>query len=496
MKFIHQYLDNIKKKAYKDIYNLENTVLSKNPYISEFILNYINKKNRKNPNFLFILKNIFLFYIKNSIHFLIYIVQAIVYKLVNKKNYDFKKDSIVIDVFFLVDKIIKDKKFTENYFSGLYDVLKSNNKQYVFLPRLHMNNKNPLNILKLMQILNKDKNNFVFEFDLLSFIDFLRIIKFIILYPFNVISLLQKGNSKTNKLFNYEIVNSLSNTSHTAYTRYLMGKKLANNLPTDSKIISWMEFQNIEKSFNRAIKESSKKITVYGCQFSIYYKEYISMHITDIDYDCNITPDIVLLNGKYNYSDAKQQVFQNGVSLRYKNIFNNNISNIIDKENTLVLLTYQIKESIQLLEYAQNLKNVVLKIHPTTNISQFNKYIKNEWIYSELTIYQELEKAKIAIVGSMSGTGLEAVSCGISVIIVASKNTIISNPLVSHGKGKIWDIAYDIDEFQLLYDNLLEYRNKNLEEINEIASWYKDNFFVEPTEVNILNTFKLNKGLK
>ena len=61
---------------------------------------------------------------------------------------------------------------------------------------------------------------------------------------------------------------------------------------------------------------------IYGCEFSIKYEQYLSMHITDVDVDLLVTPHKTLLNGRYNYSDSSKHNFQNGASLRYKNIFN------------------------------------------------------------------------------------------------------------------------------------------------------------------------------
>ena len=62
---------------------------------------------------------------------------------------------------------------------------------------------------------------------------------------------------------------------------------------------------------------------------------------------------------------------------------------------------------------------------------------------------------------------------------------------MDYGKGKIWDIAFSKDDVNKLYNNLMKYRRNNLEEIQEIASWYKDNFFIEPTEENIIKVFEL-----
>ena len=79
----------------------------------------------------------------------------------------------------------------------------------------------------------------------------------------------------------------------------------------------------------------------------------------------------------------------------------------------------------------------------------------------------------------------------ISVIIIASSDILVVNPLVDYGKGKIWDIVYNEEELMEKFNILLEYRKNNPEEINSISNWYKDNFFIEPTEINISKAFEL-----
>jgi len=107
-------------------------------------------------------------------------------------------------------------------------------------------------------------------------------------------------------------------------------------------------------------------------------------------------------------------------------------------------------------------------------------------------IYTLFENTKIVIT-TASGTAVEAVSCGISVIIVASENNLTANPLVEYGKGKIWDIAFDSGKIASVYEQLVEYRNHNKQEIQTISTWYKENFFIEPTEANIVRVFGLKK---
>jgi len=64
--------------------------------------------------------------------------------------------------------------------------------------------------------------------------------------------------------------------------------------------------------------------------------------------------------------------------------------------------------------------------------------------------------------------------------------------LVDFGKGRIWDIAFSKVELESKYRELLSYRMENQDELHAIANWYRDNFFIEPTEEAITRIFEIN----
>ena len=493
LKEISDYIDNIKMYAYQDVYNIENQVLNKNPYTSDFIKNYLFNVEKDNPSIFFIIKKILFFYIKSLVRFLIYLITYILFRVKFKKQTDFSKCTFLIDTFLLVDNIIKNEKYEERYFVGLSTCLNSRSINYMILPRLYGINKNPFKIINLINILDKEENDFIFEYELLTIKDLIKIFIFILVYPFTLLKLLVKDKNKLDKLFNYELINSLQNTPFTAYIRYLLGQKITKKVSSSLKIASWQEFQDLEKTFNRAIKESNKEITIYGCQFLIQYENYISMHIKDIDYALNITPNTVLLNGKYNYNLSEKQRYKDGASLRYKSIFNFDM-NKRDEKNIVALLTYEVEESIGLLKLIDYIEDEIeIKIHPATEKKRFESHLNRKWQFTETNIYELLYNTKIVFVASMSGTALEAVSCGVSVILIGSHNNVTANPLVEYGKGKVWDIAFSKNDVKRLYNDLLNYRVNNITEIRDISRWYKENFFIEPTEKNILQAFELDK---
>jgi hypothetical protein len=87
---------------------------------------------------------------------------------------------------------------------------------------------------------------------------------------------------------------------------------------------------------------------------------------------------------------------------------------------------------------------------------------------------------------------VEAISCGFSVLVIGEKNKLVSNPMAEIGKGKMWDIAYNVSEVEVKARELIAYRKQNKNEILKITSWYRNNFFVEPTTKKIKEIFELN----
>ena len=142
-----------------------------------------------------------------------------------------------------------------------------------------------------------------------------------------------------------------------------------------------------------------------------------------------------------------------------------------------------------MLKSVASFDNVLFKNHPAIDISKYGKLNDNITIVND-NIYELFNNTSL-VIGTASGTSVEAVACGVSVIIIASQDNLTANPLVDYGKGKIWDIAFSKGDIKELYNNLVEYRENNIGEIQEIASWYKDNFFIKPTEENIVRAFEL-----
>lgn len=486
----HNYIDNIKKNSPWDIYTIINPTLIKNPYTSDFPIRFFKNNTNISNKIILFLKSMLKFYAKNIYLYFSYIAATVFYKLYYKKSGK-NELKIIIDIFGLVDKTNQNGKFNENYLVGIYEIFEKFDTQYTILLRPYQVGKNPFKLKQFFKIINQDSRDFIFEYELLGFYDFIELFLRIVLYPFKTLRLLQKEQTVEDKMFNHSLIIDLQCFSFDSLTRYILGKNLS-KIKSIEKIYSWSEFQVIERSFNYAIRKNSSHIKLIGLQFYLNYEVYFNAYVDDLDYEMFSSPHEVLVNGKYYVLNRNKVKYDVGVSLRYKDIFT--FDGIKEEKSIILLGSYVEKDTKYMLEIVKEFKNVIFKNHPAVDIAKFGELPKNVSVSNE-NIYKLFEYAKL-VIGTASGTGVEAVACGVSVIIVASSDNLTANPLVEYGHGKIWDIAYSIKEIDEVYKKLIDYRAKNPEEIKEIANWYKDNFFVKQTEENIVKVFELEKGEK
>lgn len=475
----------IKRKAPWDIYTIINPTLIKNPYTSTFpkvffTNEYVNKKKS-------FLKNLFIFYFKNSYFFISYFISFIIYKIYYKKERKYDVQTI-IDIFGLIDNVNKNGSFQENYFKDVYDVFGQYHKQFTILIRLYGIKKNPFKLIKFLNIINQDSREFIFEYELLKWTDFITILRLIFLYPLKTHRLIQQEISKVDQIFNQVLIDDIRLFSFDSVTRYVLGTNLA-KIRTIQKIFSWSEFQVIERSFNLGIRQNNSQIRLIACQFYLNYETYFNTYIDDVDNEMLSSPHKVLVNGKYYLLERNQVQYNCGVSLRYKSIFT--FDRTERGDNILLLGSYIESDTKYMLNSLSCFDTVLFKNHPAVNIDKLGKLNHNIIAVTD-DIYTLFKNTGI-VIGTASGSSVEAVACGLSVIIMASQDNLTANPLISYGKGKIWDIAFTANDVQILYNNLTEYRKNNISEIYEIADWYKNNFFIEPTEENIKISFDLGE---
>jgi hypothetical protein len=451
MKNFYSFLDSKKNKSF---FSILNPTLIGNPYVSEFPKDWFFKNKKSGWIFEFF-KSLFIFYFKMSIKLAIFTVQKIFF---SKK---ISETEILIDTFLI------SNTFTNKYFPHLPEILEKRNISYSYLLRIYGNTLFPPNV----------PNGF-YEFQIVKFSDIFKIYFQIFFYPFQTLSLLDK-----NKTFNYHLVRDIRNQSFEAFFRYWVGKRIAEM--NFKKIFSWSEFQVIERAFNFGYRTNGGKGEIFATQFFLNYPMYLNTLVSKRDDEVLSAPHQVLVNGQH-YLENKGNFYKLGVSLRYDSIFNFQ-KDSQNRENILLLASYLKKETNEMIDFTKDI-DLKLKLHPTQKPSDFQIPKNFELVSGNL--YEFFQTSKIVITTG-SGTAVEAVAVGVSVIIVESQENLTANPLIEFGRGEIWELVSNREELENAIGKLEKFREENPERVSEISSWYKENFFVEPTEENIVKAFDL-----
>ncbi|SVE05651.1 uncharacterized protein METZ01_LOCUS458505, partial [marine metagenome] len=209
-KKLFDYLSLASQKAYGDLYLLTNDVLCKSETRARMIELYLEGKV---PYPISLIKKIFkiiLFYLKNTVWFLRYLLAKLAHFLSNQRYHIAgTKELYVLDVFFVVPNIIKQKKFNDVYLTGLADVLDKIGENYVYIPSW-FGSWNTFDLFKIFRILKKNDCPVLTEFQVLEWSDYVRVLFYLVAYPFHVWRFIDElGDLKEDRLLSFSLWESL-----------------------------------------------------------------------------------------------------------------------------------------------------------------------------------------------------------------------------------------------------------------------------------------------
>ncbi len=498
LKDIYEFLSLASRFAYKDIYLVTNQVLSKNPFTNNFLKYAISGKKPASHRFVTKIFILVRYYIKSFVRCFFFFCEYLQYEFSGTRfsASDNKKEIIVIDTFFLVDAILQSEKYKDSYLKGLDDILRRLNKNFVYLLNLPRPRKS-FKIYRTIKILEKENVPLLTEYQLLTIWDILRTFVFIAVYPFHVfkfISCFQTDATDMKDLLKHTLVDTLDTVTFYDYLRYLQGRRIS-LLPYEKiKLVGWFENQSLHKCLYRGLREENKKTVIYGAQLFLYSSTALNLIVDEEEVPLGVVPDKILTNGSYYIPKVTCLNYIVGPSLRYGKIFTT-VTRREKQRNILILLPYyddDVKNILTLLGSA-NLpgEHLILKSHPATSVTKFAKLIPEGVKINDDDTYSLFEISKI-VISSASGVLIEAVSLGIPVISVKNTERFDYNPLPDYGKGIVWDEVTNSEELNSKTYEFLRKWETNYEEIMAISHEYKEMFFSEPTEQNIIKAFDLH----
>lgn len=490
-------MSDINRIAYSDVRLLANQVLSKNPFASDFINNYMEGNPVQPITHLSILLKLVSYYFGSSIHIVRFLVNKIVFHIFGKP---FGLDKIpakvvLIDTFFLLDRTNDDHKFKDNYFPGLEDILVKRKIPFAYVPTIYPT-PNPVRLFRLLKKIQSEQLPVLIEFELISTKELVTLFWFTISYPFQVIrfAFSLSCNSYEHSLLKNELLKGVGNVTFLALARYVQGMRISSLPCADVKVISWYENQVIHKTFYKGLRSMHRQAKIYGAQLFLYSTTILNILVDPSEASNDILPDKVVVNGSYYLRRDIDVPMVTGPSLRYRRIFDPTPS-FEGRKSLLVLLPYFPYEITNLLDMVSKidwpLKQILIKFHPTVSPREYIRMIPHgtKLVYND--VYDLFPEA-LMIISAESGTLIEGACMGIPGIVVQNPKRFTHNPFPEEGRGIIWDLVHDAGE---LNNTILQYSQRletGREEIIKMADYYKSIFFTEVNEENTIKAFDLN----
>lgn len=493
---VFEFLSKANRRAYNDIYLISNPVLSKDTHTTRFFDYYLSGKPVGSQPFGILLVNLAFYYAKSLFYYFRYLINHLVHFLSGQKFQleDVKGELILIDTFFLSEKIEKEMTFNDPYFSGLEKVLHKLGKSFAYVP-IFFPAVNLLRFSKMLRLLKRERVPVLTEYQLLSTRDLLLIFGFLITYPFHVLRFANsiKDDSYENRLLKYELLDNISQVTFFAFSRYLQGKRISSIGCSKIKVISWFENQIFHKNFYKGLHTGNGNVFIYGCQLFLYATSLLSILVDPYEVPFGVVPDKILVNGPFYLYKDKRLNCAVCPSFRYRQLFETEMD-FGSRNNLMVLLPMQDKEIINILKILKSVdwpaEEMLIRFHPATNRDKYEEMLPKKAKISEGNIYESFKTTKVVLGGS-SGSLVEAVSLGIPAIVVRDTGYITHNYLSEYGKGVIWDWGQNVAELNemiIKFDLLL---NRDRNTINRFAGDYRSMFFCEVTEQSIIHAFDL-----
>jgi len=501
---LDDYLSRVITYSYDNTMLLCNPITSRNPFSSSLIAKVVRRLpsgeggNTKTKVFF----NLLRYYFKSFAFFVFFVLHFFTFKIsrlrFNKEDVDKSRSLIVVSTFTMIDKIYPKGQFEDSFFGALYEVMERRENQYVILCFLFGDK--PWNLKRRVQTYNflaKDGRSFVTEFDLMNMREWIELVKFIVVYPLATLRLLRRNFGEFDDLFRQEIVNTLDTTQFPNYVKYLTGRKLSLLNNQSISIISWYENQVTDKLLFRGIRESGVDSKIYGCQFFDKPPLWKNLYPMPQEHEHRVLPDVILVSGSYYLDENSNLNIKLGLSPRYNYLFDIDPgkNNVLNRQQVLVLLTYDIEESKRIINMAKSHqnknpnRNITIKLHPNHLLRRPFTYPQN-WKYTEERLSNLCVSPRIVVTGC-SSAALESAVMGCSVIILVNGDGLTFNPMPEYGRGKIWDMVFTAEDFEEAMVRLIQYRDENPDEVVGIARALRSMFFTRATEERYIELFDL-----
>ena len=492
-KKLFNYLSQATQKAYNDIYLIANDVLAKEETRGRMLEFYLEGVMPDPLSPAKKLVKMIRYYLKSTAWFMFYLLAKVAHLLSNQKYpINDARKLYLLDVYFVVSDILRQKKFKDCYLTGLADVLEERGEDYVYIPRW-FGSWNPICLFRVFRILRKEEYPVLTEFQVLKGADYGYALIFLVTYPFHVFKFIDGlGDSIEDRLLSFALWETLDTVILKNYMRYLFGRKLSCLKNSEIKCVSWYENQASDKIFFRGLRHVSRKVKIFGAQLNLRAENLLNVYPDESEISFGVLSDKVLVNGPGYHLGLKVIPEEVAPSLRYGKLFRIKVDPARG-DIVLIILPYHDHVSRYILGLIKEVDwpvGVKIKLHPTTKKDKYVDQISSEFLVTDEDLYVLFCRARM-VVGRSTGALVEAACLGIPTIEIAGSAKFSHDFMPEDGRGVLWDKAFHEEDVCRLVRQFEEALRLDALTLQVMGEKMRDKYFCEPTEEQFIRAFDL-----
>lgn len=401
-----------------------NPFLSKCPYHSNFYAFHHQKKFR----FFLCLFRIISFYPEFIVRFIKFIFSLIVFKMFGRPQDQL--DFHFIDTYISSKKAVEKGGVFDSYLPGLEEEVARDGGRVAYLAKLSSFNSGLIDDFLLVRTRNSFKHPIFFSQDFITFRQSVSIFVLGILYPIRIVAVVAKLLLQGRVFLANCFGDSIRGVVFEGLVRHFVGNSFGHR-STSKRIYSFCEYKLYDRVFYKAVHRSSD-IQIFGCQFFVDYPMWINTKIHYKDVVLGLAPDFLLVNSRFNLGGHTHSAMVVGQSLRYGYLFENTQLAGASQYDYLVLLPMDGAAARSLVDavVAAGIpgNRVCVRPHPASSIGRVRRFVPRSWSFVlDQSLVECILKSRV-VVGSGSGTLLEAAVLGRSTVVVNLGGPMFANP--------------------------------------------------------------------
>ena len=414
---------------------------------------------------------------------------------------------VLIDTFMLPAYTNKDR-----WYGSLWDNLSEDQRKLVyFVPTIVMTPVTAL--LGVYKRLRRNERNFLVKEDYLTVSDIFfafqvrrRLKRLVVVAPLKVSGYDLSEMVKSELLNNRDILTVIE-----SLLTYRFIKRLSMQGIKVRLCIDWFEGQVIDKAWNFAFKKYLPSTKRIGFRAFESYPFYLCSYPIPIEKKAGVIPDVFAVQGKGTIATVKEFLKDADVivvpSFRSQHVWDNvSLSFQAKTEDQtftiLVTLPIGIQTANNIIKQLVNVSDsishksrhvqYILKLHPACKVNaEFNRLISqmpDSLLLTDEKSFPILIKNTDLLVSEASSTCLEALACGVPVIVIHNEEGLTHNPMPESIPEHLYMNVRSAEQLIFALNFYINSPSYKMEDQRSYGKWVRENYFelVTPEGVNKL----------